>query len=101
MARLAKIHKEKQRWNLIQRLAKKRDELKAVMSDDTKDDDERFAAEKRFHAMPRNSSRSRHTRRCQSCGRPHAVYRRFGLCRLCIRKAISEGIIPGLKKASW
>jgi small subunit ribosomal protein S14 len=39
--------------------------------------------------------------RCKICGRPHAYYRDFGLCRLCLRKYALEGKIPGLKKASW
>lgn len=39
--------------------------------------------------------------RCQICGRSRAVYRKFKICRLCLRKLASEGKIPGLKKASW
>ncbi len=39
--------------------------------------------------------------RCQRCGRPHSVYRRFRLCRVCLRELAHAGEIPGLKKASW
>ena len=39
--------------------------------------------------------------RCQICGRPHSVYKDFGICRVCLRKMGNEGLIPGLKKASW
>ncbi len=39
--------------------------------------------------------------RCQICGRSKAVYKKFKICRLCLRKLASEGKIPGLKKASW
>ncbi|HHF08170.1 MAG: type Z 30S ribosomal protein S14 [Thermotogae bacterium] len=39
--------------------------------------------------------------RCNLCGRPRAVYREFGLCRVCFRKLASEGKLPGVKKASW
>ena len=39
--------------------------------------------------------------RCQICGRPHSVYKDFGICRFCLRKMANEGLIPGLKKASW
>jgi small subunit ribosomal protein S14 len=39
--------------------------------------------------------------RCRLCGRPRAVYRKFGVCRICFRKYGSEGLIPGLKKSSW
>lgn len=39
--------------------------------------------------------------RCERCGRPHAVYRKFKLCRLCFRELASKGQIPGVTKASW
>ncbi len=39
--------------------------------------------------------------RCQFCGRPRAVYRKFGICRICFRELAVRGEIPGLRKASW
>ena len=39
--------------------------------------------------------------RCKMCGRGRAVYRKFGICRICFRNLASEGLIPGVKKASW
>jgi len=39
--------------------------------------------------------------RCQRCGRPHAVYRKFGLCRICLRTMVHQGEVPGVTKASW
>ena len=39
--------------------------------------------------------------RCQVCGRPRAVYRKFGICRICFRMMAVRGEIPGVKKASW
>ena len=39
--------------------------------------------------------------RCSRCGRPRAVYRKFGLCRICFRDMANKGLIPGVKKASW
>lgn len=39
--------------------------------------------------------------RCQRCGRPHGVVRKFGLCRICLRELAHKGEIPGMKKASW
>ena len=39
--------------------------------------------------------------RCQRCGRPHSVYKKFGLCRICLREAAHEGYIPGMTKSSW
>ena len=39
--------------------------------------------------------------RCNNCGRPHSVYRKFGLCRICFREMALKGYIPGVRKASW
>ncbi|MFV0525781.1 MAG: type Z 30S ribosomal protein S14 [Acidimicrobiales bacterium] len=39
--------------------------------------------------------------RCQRCGRPRAVYRRFNLCRICFREMAHAGEVPGVTKASW
>ncbi len=39
--------------------------------------------------------------RCQRCGRPHGVLRKFGLCRICFRELANQGKIPGVKKSSW
>ena len=44
---------------------------------------------------------SRRESRCKLCGRSRAVYRKFGICRICFRKLADEGLIPGVKKASW
>ena len=43
----------------------------------------------------------RQVSRCNRCGRPHAFYRKFGLCRICLRELASRGEIPGVRKASW
>ena len=39
--------------------------------------------------------------RCRRCGRPRAVYRKFGLCRVCLRELAHQGFIPGMTKSSW
>ena len=39
--------------------------------------------------------------RCERCGRPHSVYRKFKLCRICFRELAYKGQIPGVKKSSW
>ena len=39
--------------------------------------------------------------RCKICGRPHAVLKKYGICRLCFRELAYHGQIPGVKKASW
>ncbi len=39
--------------------------------------------------------------RCERCGRPHSVYQKFGVCRICFRELAYKGEIPGVRKASW
>ncbi len=39
--------------------------------------------------------------RCNRCGRPHSVYRKFGLCRICLRELALKGDLPGVTKSSW
>jgi small subunit ribosomal protein S14 len=48
---------------------------------------------------PRDKIRIRF--RCRLCGRGRAVYRKFGICRICFRSMASDGLIPGVTKASW
>jgi small subunit ribosomal protein S14 len=45
--------------------------------------------------------KTRQYSRCSRCGRPRAVYRKFGLCRICLRQLAHEGVIPGMTKSSW
>ena len=45
--------------------------------------------------------RSRAYNRCKRCGRPRAYYRKFGLCRICLRQLAHAGELPGITKASW
>lgn len=44
---------------------------------------------------------SREYTRCSICGRPHAVLRKYGICRICFREMANRGEIPGVKKSSW
>ena len=52
-------------------------------------------------AMSRRQIRQRPNLRYTECGRPKAVYRKFGLCRVCIREMAHRGELPGVSKASW
>jgi small subunit ribosomal protein S14 len=45
--------------------------------------------------------KTREYHRCKRCGRSRAYYRKFGLCRICLRQIASQGLIPGVKKSSW
>ncbi len=55
----------------------------------------------RIKAEARQKFKVREYTRCQRCGRPRAVYRRFLLCRLCFREMAHTGEIPGITKSSW
>ncbi len=55
----------------------------------------------RIKAQKKQKYRVREYSRCQLCGRPRAVYRKFKICRICFRTLASEGKIPGVKKTSW
>jgi len=48
-----------------------------------------------------NKFKVREYNRCPLCGRPRAYYRKFDMCRICLRKLASEGKIPGVIKSSW
>ncbi len=52
-------------------------------------------------ALKKPKYSTRLVRRCMLCGRPRAVYQKFGLCRICFRRLADKGQIPGVRKASW
>ncbi|ETI61004.1 30S ribosomal protein S14 [Marinomonas profundimaris] len=101
MAKVSMIQREAKRTKLVAKHAEKRAALKAIISDVNASDDEKWEATLKLQALPRDSSSSRQRNRCQITGRPHGVYRRFGLSRIKLREAAMRGDVPGLKKASW
>jgi len=101
MAKTSMIQREAKRTKLVAKYAEKRAALKAIISDVNASDDEKWEATLKLQALPRDSSSSRQRNRCQITGRPHGVYRRFGLSRIKLREAAMRGDVPGLKKASW
>ncbi|EAQ63056.1 30S ribosomal protein S14 [Marinomonas sp. SBI22] len=101
MAKISMIQREAKRTKLVAKFAEKRAALKAIISDVNASDDEKWEATLKLQALPRDSSSSRQRNRCQVTGRPHGVYRKFGLSRIKLREAAMRGDVPGLKKASW
>lgn len=101
MAKKSMINRELKRAQLAAKYADLRAKLKVQLLDESIDDEERERIARRFHTLPRDSSPVRKQRRCGVTGRPHAVYRRFGLSRSKLREAAMNGDIPGLVKASW
>ncbi len=101
MAKTSMIEREKKRAKIAAKYAAKRAQLKAIINDRNASDDERWDAQLRLQKLPRNASPVRRQRRCGVTGRPHGVYRKFGLGRNKLREAAMRGDVPGLVKASW
>ena len=101
MAKKSMIAREKKRARTVAKFAGKRAELKAILKDPNASEDDKWEAQVKLQKLPRNASPVRQQRRCQITGRPHAVYRKFGLCRNKLREAAMRGDVPGLVKSSW
>lgn len=101
MAKKSMINREIKRQKTAAKYAVKRAALKATISDPASTDDDRWEAQLKLQKLPRNASPCRQVRRCSLTGRPHGVYRRFGLGRNKLREAAMRGDIPGLVKSSW
>jgi len=101
MAKKSMVNRETKRARTVQKYAAKRAELKKTMLDTSVSGEEREEAARKFHALPRDASPVRMVNRCSITGRPHGVYRKFGLGRNKLREAAMRGDIPGLVKASW
>ena len=101
MAKKSMIARENKRARLVAKYAQKRATLKAIIADVNASDEEKWDAQIALQKLPRDASPVRQQRRCQITGRPHAVYRKFGLCRNKLREAAMRGDVPGLVKASW
>jgi len=89
MAREAVKARERKRERLVEKYAKKRQELK--------DSGDYIGLDK----LPRNSSSVRLHNRCKLTGRPKGYMRKFGINRVTFREMASAGKIPGVTKASW
>jgi small subunit ribosomal protein S14 len=101
MAKKSMIQRELKRNKLVARHAEKRAKLKAIVRNVNSSDEERQAAQAKLNSLPRDGSPTRLRNRCAITGRPHGVYRKFGLGRNKLREAAMNGEIPGLTKASW
>lgn len=101
MAKVSMIERETKRIKAVNKYAAKRAELKKIILSPSSTDEERVEAQAKLQKLPRNASPVRVQRRCRMTGRPHAVYRKFGLCRNKLREQAMQGNVPGLRKASW
>jgi len=89
MSKLSSKVRNNKRKMLVEKYAKKRAELKAEGNYEALD------------KLPKNSSKIRIRFRCEITGRPRGNMRQFGVCRNQFREMAHDGLIPGVKKASW
>ncbi|MBN2689992.1 MAG: 30S ribosomal protein S14 [Gammaproteobacteria bacterium] len=101
MATVRMKARERARLKKVAKCSAKREELRGVIKNAEVDYDEKMAAINSLNKMDPNGSYIRVRRICRVCGRPRGVFRKFGLCRMCIRKALMFGLVPGARKASW
>jgi len=101
MAKKSMLAREAKRTKIAAQFAAKRDELKAIIKNPNSSPEDVDAAVLKLQKLPRDAGPTRQRRRCRVSGRPHGVYRKFGLGRNKLREAAMRGDIPGLTKASW
>jgi small subunit ribosomal protein S14 len=101
LAKKSMIARDRKREQIAERYAEKRAQLKAVINDRSAAPEQVEEAVVALQKLPRDASPSRMQRRCRVSGRPHAVYRKFGLGRNKLREAVMRGDVPGVVKASW
>ena len=101
MAKKSAVAKQKKRERLVSLQWDKRQALKKKVSSIHIDEEEREEARIALNKMSRDSSYTRLRNRCQTTGRPRGFLRKFQLSRISFRELASQGVIPGITKASW
>ena len=101
MAKTSSIEKNNRRKALAKQFGAKRTKLKAIAMDQKLSLEERFDAQLKLAALPRNSAPGRVRNRCEVSGRPRAYYRKMKMSRIALRELGNLGQVPGLVKSSW
>ena len=101
MAKTSSIVKNEKRKKMANKYYAKRIELKTIIHNPKTSYEDRMAAFDKLRKLPRNANPIRVQSRCRVTGRPRAVYKKFGLSRITLREMASNGLIPGMTKASW
>ena len=101
MAKTSWLERNKKKKEAVKKYAAKRAELKSIIDDQSKTDEERYQARLKLQQLPRNANPTRQRNRCVVTGRPRGVFRKFGLTRHKLREMAMKGEIPGITKASW
>jgi len=93
--------RNKKRAKMYKKDRARREKLKGIIMNRELPVEERFAAQLKLSAMPRNGAQNRFRNRCELTGRGRGYYRKFKLCRNKLRELGSFGLLPGVIKASW
>jgi len=101
MAKTSSVVKNTKRMKMVDKYFAKRMELKEIIRNPKTSYEDRMNAFEKLRKLPRNANPVRVQRRCRVTGRTRAVYRKFGLSRITLREMASNGLIPGMTKASW
>ena len=101
MAKVSAVERNLKRQRLVAKHAAKRALLKDIARNKELPVEERFAAQLKLAALPRNSAETRIRNRCQVTGRPRGYYRKMKMSRIALRELGSQGLLPGLVKSSW
>ena len=101
MAKKSQIARNAKRRALIDKHSARRAELKAKLKLSWDNPMARSEIQSELQSMPLNSSPSRYKNRCAVTGRSRGYMRKFGLSRITFREMASEGLLPGIRKASW
>jgi len=101
MAKVSIKNRELKRQKMVVKFAIKRRDLKKIIVNPNSSAKERWEAQIALQKQPRDASASRLRNRCNITGRPHGVYRKFGLARNKLRELAMRGDISGLVKSSW
>jgi small subunit ribosomal protein S14 len=101
MAKTSAIVRNERRKKLAAKYAARRRELVAIVKSPKTSPEARAQAYARLRKLPRNSSRIRIRNRCSMSGRPRGFEGYFGLSRIALRDMALNGLLPGVRKASW
>lgn len=94
------VERNRKRYELVFKYQQKRDSLKRNIKE-TISLEEKLRISFQFQKLPKNSSKVRLHNRCSITGRPKGFFRDFGVSRLVLREMVHNGVLPGIKKASW
>ena len=101
MAKKSTIEKNERRKQMTAKQSAKRKALADTVRSVKATDEQRRAAQVALQHLPRNSAKARIRNRCQMTGRSRGFVSTFGLSRIAFREMALQGLIPGVRKASW